>query len=194
MKFMLMELFKAYGGQPEHEIEFKTPEEAGYKTVKELARGGQGCVWQACSETHGDVALHLYDKEDPCALSIQELLEEKDLYQRMTKNPYIQKSFEIFQDADYLYSVNELFRGGNLANFRYNLTRNNLPLTEALWKRVFKQCLLGVDFMHRHAVMHCDLKEENIFAHQPSVSAFRRSRCPSWTRPRRRWRTVRARG
>ncbi|CAK0902509.1 unnamed protein product [Prorocentrum cordatum] len=35
-------------------------------------------------------------------------------------------------------------------------------MTEAWWRDIFSQCLKGLEFLHGKAIMHCDIKEDNI--------------------------------
>merc|ERR1719329_636774 len=69
---------------------------------------------------------------------------------------------EIFQDAGHFYCVNELLPGGDLTGLRENCAKSGIPLTESYFHTIFRQCVNALDFMHRQALMHCDIKEPNI--------------------------------
>jgi len=58
--------------------------------------------------------------------------------------------------------VNELMAGGDLEALREKAGKIGLPLTEKYFQNIFKQSLLGLDHIHEHGLMHCDIKEPNI--------------------------------
>merc|ERR1711966_332945 len=76
--------------------------------------------------------------------------------------PFIMKCIEIFQDEEHFYCVNELLAGGDLTSLRMNAAINGLSLTESYFQCIFKQAIQALEYMHRHAMMHCDIKEPNI--------------------------------
>merc|ERR1712136_479966 len=39
---------------------------------------------------------------------------------------------------------------------------HHVPIVERWWRDIFVQALAGVSFMHKHCIMHCDIKEANI--------------------------------
>ncbi len=53
-----------------------------------------------------------------------------------------------------LYLVMDFFEGGSLDK--------HVLETEADYKRVFRGMLKGIEYMHRHGVVHRDLKAENV--------------------------------
>merc|ERR1719162_742060 len=52
--------------------------------------------------------------------------------------------------------------GGDLQQLRGKAKTANVSLTEEYFRNVFRQCLQGLDHIHEHGLMHCDLKEPNI--------------------------------
>lgn len=89
-------------------------------------------------------------------------------------NLRIMKVFEIFQDETHFYLVSELYRGPDLTYVRDRATKQGVAMTTNWWVSIFQQCLEGLMYLHKHAVMHCDVKESNImlkteYAFQPDV-------------------------
>merc|ERR1711988_1579202 len=76
--------------------------------------------------------------------------------------PNIMRCLEIFQDAEHFYCVDELLPGGDLTHLRENAAQSRVSLTEVYFQRIFRQAVVGLEYMHRHAMMHCDIKEQNI--------------------------------
>lgn len=160
-KANLIELQKKLGGCAEVPVPFKTPQQAGYQVVKVLAQGGQGSVSLANS-SRGQVALKTYNKSNENAGTIEDLRSEMEVMKELERNPHIMHCYEIFQDQQNFYCVDELLPGGDLCTLRENATRSGVQLTEAYFRGVFQQCIGALEYMHRHAMMHCDLKEPNI--------------------------------
>jgi serine/threonine protein kinase len=50
----------------------------------------------------------------------------------------------------------------SLADFLIRLKHNRTQMRGSLIKYIFKQIVNGVDYMHRHLIMHRDLKSSNI--------------------------------
>lgn len=155
-------------------VPFMTPEEAGYTVVKVLGEGGQGSAKLADS-AKGQVCLKVYDRSNENACGITELLAEMRTMQSLEKCPYIMNVIEIFQDDDKLYCVNEVLTGKDFCSIRENAKKQDIDITEDYWKPVFTQCLMGLGYMHRCGLIHCDIKEDNImlkdkdFAHPHAV-------------------------
>jgi len=157
----MIDLQKRLGGSAAP-VPFKTPQQAGYSVVKEIARGGQGAVQLARSAKHGEIALKTYNKSNANACGIEELRSEMEVMQSLERCPYIMECYEIFQDAQNFYCVNELLPGGDLESLRKNCRQNGVPLTDEYFQGIFKQSVSALEYMHRHAMMHCDIKEPNI--------------------------------
>jgi len=138
--------------------------------VKELARGGQGAAWLAESTQYGKVALKVYDKVNPNACSIAELVDEMKALTRLKKSEHIMKAYEIFQDMEHLYCINELLPGGDLETIRDKAEDKGIALSEDYFMPIFYQCLQGVHHIHMHALMHCDLKEPNLMVKNKDIS------------------------
>lgn len=160
-RYTLLEVQRKLGGKAAVPVPVKTPERAGYEVLKILSSGGQGSTALANSP-QGRVALKIYDKSNQNAGGIEELRFEMEAMKSMEACPHIMRCLEIFQDAQQFYCVNELLPGGDLAGLRQNVNKSGVALTEAYLQSIFKQAISALDYMHRHAMMHCDIKEPNI--------------------------------
>jgi len=158
----MIEMQKQIGGCPVIPVPNKTPEQAGYTVVKTLASGGQGSIALATSSDKGQVALKIYEKNNANAGGIDELRGEMEAMRVLEKCPCIMHCYEIFQDEQHFYCVDELLPGGDLCSLREIADRCSIPLTEQYFRRIFQQCMTALDYMHRHCMMHCDIKEPNI--------------------------------
>jgi serine/threonine protein kinase len=72
------------------------------------------------------------------------------------------QTFELFQDAKFYYMVNEPYYGGDFQTLRPRAEAQGVSLTEDWWRKVFRQCLRALEFMHSQAMIHCDIKEPNL--------------------------------
>jgi serine/threonine protein kinase len=162
LKRSLVEELRNAGGMPQRDVRFTTPEKEGIEKIKQLGEGGQAQAWLAESEGHGEVCLKIMDKSNPDASAIDELIEEHDLLRKLDSSPYVVKCYEIFEDQSNLYAVQEVLHGGDLESLHAHCEEQGVDLTEEYFQDLFKQCLLGLEHMHRNATMHCDIKEANI--------------------------------
>jgi serine/threonine protein kinase len=160
-KLNMLDLQKRIGGIADVPVPFKTPEQAGYQVLQVLASGGQGSVALANS-SRGQVALKTYEKNNENAGTIEDLRSEMAVMKDLEKSPHIMHCYEIFQDATHFYCVDELLPGGDLCALRENASKSGVQLSETYFRGVFSQAVGALEYMHRHAMMHCDIKEPNI--------------------------------
>lgn len=146
------------------------PEECGYLKEKVLAKGGQGAAWLAKTKPGNGaglpagtpIVLKQYDKQNANAGGLQELIDEYQTMKLMDNVEAVMTAYEIFQDQSALWCVNELCAGGDLASLRKNCAASWVNLTYGYWQALFKQCVKGMQFVHRKGIMHCDIKEPNL--------------------------------
>ena len=81
---------------------------------------------------------------------------------KMLDHPGIAKFIDFLQDDTAYYIITEYCDGGEL--FDFIISRNRVE--EPLAKRLFKQIVLTVAYMHQQGVIHRDLKPENILLTQ----------------------------
>ena len=73
-------------------------------------------------------------------------------------HPGIIKIFDVLEDDTSVYLVSEYCGGGELYDFITSRSRVEEPLA----KRIFKQIVLAVRYLHSQNVIHRDLKPENV--------------------------------
>eukprot|EP01114_Cavostelium_apophysatum_P014224 TRINITY_DN3637_c0_g1_i1.p1 TRINITY_DN3637_c0_g1~~TRINITY_DN3637_c0_g1_i1.p1 ORF type:complete len:849 (+),score=219.09 TRINITY_DN3637_c0_g1_i1:168-2549(+) len=71
--------------------------------------------------------------------------------------------YDYFYHKEHLFIVTELLRDNLYEFYKYNLeSGDELYFTLDRLKRVAKQCLVALEFVHSLNLIHCDLKPENI--------------------------------
>lgn len=162
IKFSLFEYLKGKGAIPAPNLPMKASlEAAGYTVTKKLGEGSQATLNLGCDKYGNQRAIKSFIKGKMQFGSMEEMMEEYEVMQRLAcKN--VAKTFEIFQDQQYVYMINEVYLGGDLTKLRRQAKENGIPMTEEWWKGIFRQCFEALEFMHQQAMMHCDIKEPNI--------------------------------
>jgi len=165
--------------QFDSEIAMCTLEDGGYSVVRELGRGGQGIMYLAkkrtedssswynyfspcgSSQASANYCVKFYSKKNANAGGLQEILEE---FHRMREfdNEHVARTFEAFHDQDFVYLVNEPYFGGDFTKLAKRAYDKGVELRESWWRAIFRQCLEGLEYLHREAQMHCDIKEPNL--------------------------------
>ena len=79
-------------------------------------------------------------------------------HHRRFHHPSIVQLYEILATESHVWLVSELCSGGEL--FDYLVERGRFPEAEA--RRLFGELVVAVGYLHRHGVVHRDLKLENV--------------------------------
>jgi len=108
------------------------------------------------------VAIKAMDKLEmmKCRERSQMVMKERRLLTKLTRlgSKHTVQLFMSFVDSQHLYLVQEICIFGTLASIRQQHDR--LPIEKI--RSYSAQILTGIEFMHHHSIVHCDLKPENI--------------------------------
>src|SRR5437868_9619283 len=127
-----------------------------YRVKSELGRGGMGAVYLAEQPGLGrEVAIkELLQAADPVAL--RRFLQEAQVMARTSHPNLVQvHDMELMGNVNYL--VLEFVRGRSLRDWM-----NQTPLPPPQVFAVMHGVLQALDYAHRHAVVHRDMKPENV--------------------------------
>ena len=144
--------FRKSGDAPETEITY-------YRIGKMLGRGAFGKVNLAMHKlVRKLVALKSLNKE--CLtdeVQKQKLMKEVNLLLKL-RHDHVVKIYETIETKKHIIIVMELCAGGDLLNY----VRKRRRLKEPFAKKIFKQIIDGLNYIHSKHIGHRDIKLDNI--------------------------------
>jgi serine/threonine protein kinase len=162
VKFHLFEYRKYLGGAPEKiDIPFRTVKTAGYTITKKLGAGNQGTAYLANDADWREFCIKSFRKNQMNSGGLEMLKDEFEAL-RLLHCDSIAGAFEMFQDLEYVYLVGDAFYGGDLTSLHKRAQAQGIEMDEQWWGDLFKQLLEALTFMHKQAMIHCDIKEPNL--------------------------------
>lgn len=131
-----------------------------YEYIRTISAGSNSVAIMAKDYIHDrDVACKFVSRED-----ISDIVRIRDFERelRIIQNirfQYIIETYEILYFPKAIVIVMEYCCNGDLLN--YVLSYYPIPICEL--RRIFRQILMAIDFLHKRNIVHRDIKPENIF-------------------------------
>jgi len=163
VKFHLLEYCKRLGYTTNSAtvVPVRPLKSAGYEVIKDLGQGSYGLAKLATNRNGDEVCLKCFTKSQMTATSVEDLVHEFEAL-RLLQCERIANAREMFQDTDFYYLVGDVYLGGDLTTLKSRTIDQGVNVNEDWWRKVFRQAIEGIAFMHEQAMMHCDIKEPNI--------------------------------
>lgn len=135
---------------------------------KTLGEGTTGKVKVAFhKETGFKVAVKIIRKDLLMSKpAVRVKVQREVVVMKLLNHHNVMKLYDVYETSKNLFLIMELVEGGEL--FDYIVKRRTISRSET--RRIFREIIAGVDYMHAHGVAHRDLKPENIMLdHQKHV-------------------------
>lgn len=127
----------------------------GYQLIKCIGEGGYGSVYQ-CSDKNGK--SYAIKAVTSTSNGITSLVEATIM--SSYKHPNIISAIEIIAGEHYFYIVMELAMMDLMSYIKGGYVN-----TPNIIKNIAQQCLQGIDVLHKHGIIHCDVKPHNILVY-----------------------------
>jgi len=126
-----------------------------------IGGGGFGTVYKAYDNTlHRDVAIKVSEVKTAANGKVFSLKDEFDALKHLPKHPNIANYEQFYRfetpQGIFDYAIMQYYPDGNLSN----IMGKGLAISQK--EDIARQLLEGVEFLHRHSVVHRDLKPGNI--------------------------------
>ncbi|CAG5104266.1 Similar to Sik3: Serine/threonine-protein kinase SIK3 (Mus musculus) [Cotesia congregata] len=129
-----------------------------YELEKTIGKGNFAVVKMATHVvTKSKVAIKIIDKTKLSEENLAKIFREVHIMKRL-RHPHIIRLYQVMETEKMIYLVTEYAPGGEIFD---HLVRNG-RMFEPEARRIFKQIVLAVHYLHTHGVVHRDLKAENL--------------------------------
>ena len=133
-----------------------------YLVLSLLGKGSYGSVYKV-QKNNDYYAMKVFDLSEKDNKS-KEYIESEIKILSELKNEYIIKMYETFTfDKNKICLVMELCEHGDLFQLILNKKLSNTKFTESEVKNYLYEICQGLDYLHKHKIIHRDLKSMNIF-------------------------------
>ncbi|MDD2961725.1 MAG: FHA domain-containing serine/threonine-protein kinase [Muribaculaceae bacterium] len=135
-----------------------------YKIIKEIGRGGMGCVYEARNSANTPIALKMMTNQISYNPEFRELfISEAQALRKMNSQAVVHIMGEPYTDAQgNMYLPMEYVNGETIASH----VENQGIYTEAQAIELMLKVLKGFEYVHRHGCIHRDIKPSNIMVRQ----------------------------
>ena len=139
---------------------FNFPEEilSKYDIIQEMGRGAFSTVYKIKSKT--DNNIYCLKK-----INIKKTPDRKNEINILSKlnHPNLVKYISSYEDEEGIYIIMEFCIYGDLYSLLHMVKKKKVYVNEEIIWDIAYQCLLGLEYLHSHQIIHRDIKLLNIF-------------------------------
>ncbi len=146
-----------------------------YRLLEEIGRGGFGAVYRGVrlgSEGSGQVAIKLLNKNPKLMSGEYIRFQREATVMSQLVHPGIVTVFELSEDNGSYFIVMEFISGMNLREY-VNSRNGKLSIVEII--DIILQAAEALEYVHSHAIVHRDIKPQNMLIEERSEKGERRS-------------------
>ncbi len=146
-----------------------------YRLLEEIGRGGFGAVYRGVrigSEGSGQVAIKLLNKNPKLASEDYIRFQREATVMSQLIHPGVVTVFELSEDHGTYFIVMEYVSGQNLRDY-VRSRGGKISLTEIV--DIVLQAAEALDYVHSHAIIHRDIKPQNMLIEEKSDRGERHS-------------------
>lgn len=141
-----------------------------FKVVKFIGKGSFGSVYRVRRLSDGlDYAMKQINVTQMNSQERKKAINEIRILASVASCPYLVRFYEAFLENDTLYIVTDYAAQGDLLSQikRHYKRRTHFPERQC-WSYLIQLCI-GMQYLHRHKILHRDLKSANIFVTDDGV-------------------------
>jgi len=150
-----------------------------YSRGEELGRGASGCVFVCREDQTGEqyaakaFNLHHLQLSANIDREMKKIQREADILSMLPPHPNVVHFNGVVREGDWLFFLLELVTGGDLFSVLVSRPKihDRMRFKESEACFIFRQLVRGLGHLHSHAIIHRDLKLENVLVDAQRTNA-----------------------
>ena len=137
-----------------------------YKIIKQIGEGSYASIYKVQKDNSNEVyvlkQIPITEEELNDTQNLNDIKNESLILSKI-HSPYIVKFYDSFFHKNCLNIITEFCSAGDLCDYLSMYINNKKKMNEKLIWKLFIQICLGLYYLHKHKILHRDIKTKNIF-------------------------------